>query len=76
MAQANYQPPTMKIDIWQKDMAVIGEFATKLGVAVPVFAASAPIYNAAIGQGLGGDDTAAVCAVLERMAGMDERRKP
>jgi len=76
MAQANYQPPTMKIDIWQKDMAVIGEFATKLGVAVPVFAASAPIYNAAIGQGFGGDDTAAVCAVLERMAGMDERRKP
>ena len=76
MAQANYQPPTMKIDIWQKDMAVIGEFATKLGVATPVFAASAPIYNAAIGQGLGGDDTAAVCAVLERMAGMDERRKP
>lgn len=74
MAAATYLPATMKIDIWQKDMAVIGEFATKLGVATPLFAASAPIYNAAIGQGLGDEDTAAVCAVLEAMAGVE--RKP
>jgi putative dehydrogenase len=51
-------------------MAVIGDFARNLGVATPLFAASEPIYNAAIGLGLGGDDTAAVCAVLERMAGI------
>jgi 3-hydroxyisobutyrate dehydrogenase-like beta-hydroxyacid dehydrogenase len=70
MARADYQPPSMKIGIWQKDMAVIGDFARNLGVATPLFAASEPIYNAAIGLGLGGDDTAAVCAVLERMAGI------
>jgi hypothetical protein len=29
-----------------------------------------PIYNAAIGLGLAGDDTAAVCAVLETMSGV------
>lgn len=70
MAKNDYQPPTMKIDIWQKDMAVIGDFAKSLGVATPLFAATAPIYNAAIGLGLGGDDTAAVCAVIEAMSGV------
>ena len=70
MADGNYEPPTMKCDIWQKDMAIIGAYAAKLGVAAPLFAATAPIYNAAIGQGRGGQDTAAVCAVLEAMAGL------
>ena len=74
MARGVYAPPTMKIDIWQKDMAVIGDFARSLGVAAPTFAATVPIYNAALGLGLGGDDTAAVCAVLEKMAGIE--RKP
>src|SRR5579883_1633047 len=70
MAAAEYGKPSMKIGIWQKDMAVIGEFATKLGVATPLFAATAPIYNAAMGRGLSGDDTAAVCAVIEAMSGI------
>jgi 3-hydroxyisobutyrate dehydrogenase-like beta-hydroxyacid dehydrogenase len=70
MAKGDYQPPTMKIDIWQKDMAVIGEFAKSLGVALPLFAATVPVYNGAIGLGFGGDDTAAVCAVLEAMSGV------
>ena len=70
MAKGEYQPATMKVDIWQKDMAVIGEFAKSLGVASPLFAATVPVYNAAIGLGHGSDDTAAVCAVLEKMAGI------
>jgi 3-hydroxyisobutyrate dehydrogenase-like beta-hydroxyacid dehydrogenase len=73
MAKADYRP-TMKISIWQKDMEVIGEFAKSLGVATPLFAACLPIYNAAIGLGLAGDDTAAVCTVLETMSGI--KRKP
>jgi putative dehydrogenase len=73
MARGEYQPATMKIDIWQKDMAVIGEFAKSLGVALPLFSASVPVYNGAVGMGLGGDDTAAVCAVLEAMSGAPSR---
>jgi L-threonate 2-dehydrogenase len=73
MAAADYQPPSMKIELWQKDMAVIGDFAKRLGVAMPLFAASVPVYNAAIGLGLGGADTAAVCTVLEKMAGVERR---
>ena len=74
MAKGDYQPPSMKIDVWQKDMAIIGDFAKSLGVATPLFAASAPLYNAAIGLGRGGEDTAAVCAVLEAMAGIARAR--
>jgi 3-hydroxyisobutyrate dehydrogenase-like beta-hydroxyacid dehydrogenase len=68
MAAEKYLPATMKIDIWQKDMDVIGRFATSLGVPTPTFSATIPIYAAAQAQGLGAEDTAAVCAVLERMA--------
>jgi L-threonate 2-dehydrogenase len=71
MAKNDYLPASMKIDIWQKDMAVIGDFAKHLGVALPTFAATVPVYNAAIGLGHGGEDTAAVCAVLEAMAGVE-----
>jgi L-threonate 2-dehydrogenase len=70
MAEARYEPASMKIDIWQKDMAIIAEFAAGLGVAAPLFAATAPIYDAAVAQGLGSSDTAAVCAVLEAMSGL------
>lgn len=70
MAENAYLPATMKVDIWRKDMAVIGAFADELGVPTPTFSATIPIYAAAAGQGRGGEDTAAVCAVLEAMAGI------
>jgi L-threonate 2-dehydrogenase len=70
MVEGRYEPPTMKIDLWQKDMAVISAYAASLGVATPLFTASIPVYNAAQTQGHGGEDTAAVCAVVERMAGL------
>jgi 3-hydroxyisobutyrate dehydrogenase-like beta-hydroxyacid dehydrogenase len=68
MAKSSYLPATMKVDVWQKDMDVIGRFATELGVPTPTFSATLPIYAAAMAQGLGSADTAAVCAVLEQMA--------
>ncbi len=70
MARNEYLPATMKIDIWQKDMDVIGHFATALGVPTPTFSATIPIYAAAQAQGHGMEDTAAVCAVLESMTAM------
>jgi 3-hydroxyisobutyrate dehydrogenase-like beta-hydroxyacid dehydrogenase len=64
MAEALYRPATMKIDIWQKDMAIIGEFARALGVATPTFSATQAVYDAAQRQGHGADDVAAVHAVI------------
>jgi 3-hydroxyisobutyrate dehydrogenase-like beta-hydroxyacid dehydrogenase len=68
MVKNNYNDVTMKIDVWDKDMQVIGDYAKKIKVPVPMFNASKPIYIKAMKSGLGGKDTAAVCAVLEKMA--------
>lgn len=72
MAQDRYDGDnvTMKVGMWQKDMSVIGDFARKAGVPTPLFSATEPIYAAAMSTGHAGDDTAAVCAVLEAMAGI------
>jgi|SRR5262245_8840258 len=75
MVTGRYDDATMKLSIWQKDMAVIGDFAKKLGCPVPLFAATKPVYNAALASGLGAQDTAAVCAVLEKKARL-RRKKP
>jgi 3-hydroxyisobutyrate dehydrogenase-like beta-hydroxyacid dehydrogenase len=61
---------TMRIATWQKDMSVIGDFAQSIGAPTPLFSATEAIYNAAISMGHGAHDTAAVCAVLESMAGI------
>jgi 3-hydroxyisobutyrate dehydrogenase-like beta-hydroxyacid dehydrogenase len=68
MVRGDYSKPTMKLDVWQKDMRIIGEFARQMGAPTPLFRASAPIYAAALVGGRGGEDTGAVCAVLEKMA--------
>jgi putative dehydrogenase len=70
MVAQDYLPATMKVDIWQKDMSIVGQFATALGVPTPTFSATLPIYAAAQAQGHGADDTASVCAVLENMAAL------
>ena len=70
MAADRYEPPTMKVSVWQKDMDVIGRFAAELGVETPLFSASGSIYDAAIEAGLGGLDTAAVCRVIESRSGL------
>ena len=71
MTKGDYDDATMKVDVWQKDMTVITDFARALGCPAPLFAASAPIYSAALGQGRGKQDTAVVCAVLEELAGLN-----
>jgi 3-hydroxyisobutyrate dehydrogenase-like beta-hydroxyacid dehydrogenase len=68
MAKRDYSNPTMKLDVWQKDMTIIADFARQLGCQTPLFAATGPIYTAARAMG-GQQDTAAVCAVLEKMSG-------
>ena len=71
MVAGRYDEATMKVEVWQKDMKIIGEFAAKLGVATPLFNASGALYNAAMAQGFGKADTASVCAVLEALSGVE-----
>jgi 3-hydroxyisobutyrate dehydrogenase-like beta-hydroxyacid dehydrogenase len=67
------QDVASRLELWQKDMQVIGRYARGLACPVPLFAQSAQLYNAAIGQGRGKLDMAALCAVLENMAGIERR---
>jgi 3-hydroxyisobutyrate dehydrogenase-like beta-hydroxyacid dehydrogenase len=75
MVDARYDDTTMKVKIWQKDMQVIGDFAKSMGVPTPLFSATGPIYDAAISSGHAMDDTASVCAVMEKIAGLKRSRK-
>jgi len=74
MVKNNYKNVTMKIDVWDKDMQVIGDYARKIKVPTPMFDASKPVYIKAQKMGLGAQDTAAVCAVLEKQAKVKRRR--
>ncbi|HWM41906.1 MAG TPA: NAD(P)-dependent oxidoreductase [Burkholderiales bacterium] len=74
MVAGRYGDATMKNEVWQKDMKIIGEFAARLGVPTPLFNASAAIYSAAMAQGFARADTGAVCAVLEKLGGVKRRR--
>jgi 3-hydroxyisobutyrate dehydrogenase-like beta-hydroxyacid dehydrogenase len=69
MADDCYQPATMRLATWKKDMDVIGRFAYALGAPTPLFNSTIPIYAASLGLGLGDQDVAAVCTVLETMSG-------
>ena len=69
MVTGDYSNATMKLDVWQKDLTLISQFARTTGSPTPLFRAAVPLYTAALEMGHEDDDTAAVHAVLERTAG-------
>ena len=74
MVKNNYKAATMKISVWDKDMQVIGDYARQIKVPTPLFNATKPVYRKAEASGLGAQDTAAVCAVLEKQAKVKRKR--
>jgi 3-hydroxyisobutyrate dehydrogenase-like beta-hydroxyacid dehydrogenase len=75
MAERAYEPPTMRISTWKKDMDVIAAFASELGCATPLFTATGPIYAMALSDGLGDRDTAAVFEVLRRLPRPESKKQ-
>jgi 3-hydroxyisobutyrate dehydrogenase-like beta-hydroxyacid dehydrogenase len=73
MARGVYDTPTMTLANWQKDMKIIAAFAREVGSPTPLLSATAPIYAAATKKD-STQDTAAVCAVLEKMGPRRTRR--
>jgi 3-hydroxyisobutyrate dehydrogenase-like beta-hydroxyacid dehydrogenase len=53
-----------------KDISIITQHAQSIDCATPLFSLAANIHAAAIGMGYEMSDTASVCAVLEKMAGV------
>jgi putative dehydrogenase len=70
MATGKYDVPTMKVDVFQKDIKIISSFANDLQCPTPLLSAAAQVYTAALANGRAKQDTASVCAVLEKMAGL------
>jgi putative dehydrogenase len=66
MVEGVYEPATMKVSTWKKDMAIIAEFADDVGCATPLFAQTQPVYAEALAMGLGDQDTASVFEVLKK----------
>src|SRR5258708_835255 len=82
MVEGVYEPATMKVSTWKKDMAIIAEFADDVGCATPLFTLTQPVYTEAMAMGLGDQDTASAFDVLKRTISTDpnsggpQRRKP
>jgi 3-hydroxyisobutyrate dehydrogenase/glyoxylate/succinic semialdehyde reductase len=66
MVERVYEPATMKVSTWKKDMAIIAEFADDVGCETPLFASTQAVYAEAMAMGLGDQDTASVFEVLKR----------
>jgi L-threonate 2-dehydrogenase len=73
MVEGVYEPATMKVSTWKKDMAIIAEFADEVGCITPLFTLTQPVYTQAMAMGLGDQDTAAVFEVLKETIIVDPK---
>jgi 3-hydroxyisobutyrate dehydrogenase-like beta-hydroxyacid dehydrogenase len=68
MLDRNFKPG-FKSWMHQKDMNIVMQSAHELGLCLPVSAATAQMFNAMVGAGLGEEDSIAVLKLLERLSG-------
>jgi 3-hydroxyisobutyrate dehydrogenase-like beta-hydroxyacid dehydrogenase len=73
MAANAYLPASMRSSTWMKDLSVIGAFASELDCPTPLFSLAASLHAKVLALGRQEEDTAAVCAVLEGMAGIERK---
>lgn len=71
MLDRNFKPG-FKAWMHQKDLRIVMEEAHRLGLALPSSAATAQMFNAMVGSGLGEDDSVAMLKLLERMSGTED----
>ena len=67
MLDRKYQPASMKVGVWQKDMQIIADMARSVDCPTPLLNASAGVYSAAMAMGLSDHDTAATAEVWAAM---------
>ncbi len=68
MIDRNFKPG-FKAWMHQKDLRIVMEEAHRMGLMLPSAAATAQLFNAMVGSGLGEEDSIAVLKVLERNSG-------
>jgi 3-hydroxyisobutyrate dehydrogenase-like beta-hydroxyacid dehydrogenase len=64
MVEGRFEPATMRMDVFSKDLDIIGDFARSVDSSTPLFDSSALVYHAALDQGMRSQDVAAVFDVL------------
>ena len=74
MVAGRYDEPTATMTTHLKDLDIIGKFAADLHCPTPLFTTAVQYYYAGVAQGRGSQDTAALCAVLEKLAGIERKR--
>lgn len=74
MISGEYEPATMKMEVYMKDVMLILEHARDTRTPVPLMAATLPYYTAALAQGRDKQDTASLFAVLRQLS--DNRQDP
>ena len=67
MLDRNFKPG-FKAWMHQKDLRIVMEEAHRLGLMLPSAAATAQMFNAMVGSGLGEEDSIAMLKLLERMS--------
>jgi 2-hydroxy-3-oxopropionate reductase len=70
MLDRNFKPG-FKAWMHQKDLRIVMEEAHRLGLSVPAAAATAQMFNAMVGCGLGESDSIAALQLLEKMSTPD-----
>ena len=71
MLDRNFKPG-FKAWMHQKDLRIVMDEAHRLGLALPSAAATAQMFNAMVGSGLGEEDSVAMLKLLERMSGASD----
>jgi 3-hydroxyisobutyrate dehydrogenase-like beta-hydroxyacid dehydrogenase len=69
MLAGDYLPATATVDMFRKDLAIIGDFARAVGAATPLLDVVRGIYDAADAAGYGAEDTAVARRMLESRDG-------
>jgi len=67
MAAQDFDPATMRVDTFAKDLEIIAAFAAVTRTPTPLFSAASVIYQAALAQGRASQDTAAVSGALHQL---------
>ncbi|MDP2794674.1 MAG: NAD(P)-dependent oxidoreductase [Sulfurisoma sp.] len=67
MLDRNFKPG-FKAWMHQKDLRIVMEEAHRLGLMLPSAAATAQVFNAVVGSGMGEDDSIAALKLLEKMS--------
>ena len=71
MVAGNYENPSMPVKTFRKDLDIIARQAADIKCPTPLFTSSVQVYLGALAQGLDEQDTASVCAVLEKWARLE-----